>query len=352
MIRVLIADDSPTSRELLKAILGSDPEIQVVGEACDGVEAVELTRKLRPDVVTMDLRMPHLDGFEATKEIMITAPTPIVIVTGSVAIHDVEVSLFALRAGALALLSKPPGPDSPAFEDMARELLASVKAMSQVKVVRHWRPAGTEAANRGLPPAPAAHRCGGAAAGRARVVAVATSTGGPAALHRLLSDLPGDFPVPILVVQHITRGFTDGLADWLNKVSPLHVKVARDGEPLAAHDVYLAPDDRHLGVAGGAVALSGLPPVEGFRPSGTYLFESAAQAFGAATVAVILTGMGEDGVAGLRAVRQAGGRVIAQDEKSCAIFGMPGAAIAAGLVDAVLSLDAIAARLVELVSGR
>ncbi len=348
MIRVLVADDSPTTRALLTGILTSDPELQVVGEARNGVEAVELTRKLRPDVVTMDIRMPHLDGFEATKEIMITAPTPIVIVTASVAVHDVEVSMHTLRAGALAILPKPPGPGAPGFEAAAQELVNQIKAMSQVKVVRHWRqpaPASRDEGRR-----PKAERKPGADLPRARVVAVATSTGGPAALHRLLSDLPGDFPPPVLVVQHITAGFTAGLADWLNKVSGLHVKIAEDGEALAAHTVYLAPDDRHLGVSPrGKVALSAAPPVGGFRPSGTYLFESVARVYGAAAVAVILTGMGDDGVAGLRAVRQAGGRVIAQDEKSCVIFGMPGCAIAAGLADVVLPLDNMAARLAELV---
>jgi two-component system chemotaxis response regulator CheB len=341
MIRVLIAEDSSTARALLVAILGSDPELVVVGEARDGVEAVELTQKLRPDVVTMDVRMPRMDGFEATKEIMITAPTPIVIVTGSMEARDVEVSMHTLRAGALAVLPKPPGPTSPAFEEAARNLIANVKAMSQVKVVRHWRP---ERAPRPQAPRRAA------AAGTRRVVAVATSTGGPAALHRLLSDLPGSFAAPILVVQHITPGFTAGLADWLNKVCPLHVKVAREGEALAPGTVYLAPDGLHLGVsAAQTIALSGAPPVSGFRPSGTYLFESAARACGAALVALILTGMGEDGVEGLKAVRQAGGHVIAQDEKSSVVFGMPGAAVHAGLAHVVLPLEAIAPRLVTLV---
>jgi two-component system chemotaxis response regulator CheB len=354
MIRVLIADDSPTARALLKEILSSDPECQVVGEARDGIEAVELTRQLRPHVVTMDLRMPRLDGFEATKEIMITAPTPIVIVTGSVAIHDVEASMDTLRAGAMALLPKPPGPESPTFEEAAGQLITIVKAMSQVKVVRHWRSAVADARPRKHPDQgtegttfPAAPRRPGAGS-FGRILTIATSTGGPAALHRLLADLPGDFPVPILVVQHITEGFTPGLADWLNKVSPLHVKVAQQGEMLAPHTVYLAPDDLHLGLSSrSAIALSSAPPVGGFRPSGTFLFESAARAFGSSTVALILTGMGEDGVAGLRTVRQHGGRIIAQDETSCVIFGMPGSAIAAGLPDLVLPLDAMAARLVE-----
>jgi two-component system chemotaxis response regulator CheB len=346
MIRVLVADDSPTARALLVAILSSDPEIEVVGEAQDGVEAVERTQALRPDVVTMDLRMPRLDGFGATKEIMITAPTPIVIITASMLARDVETSMNALKAGALTVLPKPAGPQDPNFEEGARQLLTSIKAMSQVKVVRHWRPTA------GPAPAQAEARPAAApAAVRGRVVALATSTGGPAALHRLLALLPGDFPAPLLAVQHITPGFISGLADWLDKASELRVKVAEDGEPLAPGTVYFAPDDRHLEVAPPAtVALARTPPVGGFRPSGTALFESAARVYGAATVAVVLTGMGDDGVEGLRAVRRAGGRVLAQDEKSSVVFGMPAAAAAAGLVDQVLRLEEIAPRLVEFVS--
>jgi two-component system chemotaxis response regulator CheB len=346
MIRVLVADDSPTARALLVAILTSDPDIEVVGEARDGVEAVEKTQALRPDVVTMDLRMPRLDGFEATKEIMITAPTRIVIITASALAGEVEGSMHALKAGALTVLPKPAGPQDPDFEVSARQLLSTIKAMSQVKVVRHWRPTS------GPGPAPAA--AGRAPPGpqvRSRVVVLATSTGGPAALHRLLSALPADFPVPLLAVQHITAGFITGLADWLNKSSELRVKVAEDGEPLVPGTVYFAPDDRHLGISPqGAVALACTPPVGGFRPSGTSLFEAAARVYGAAAVAVILTGMGDDGVAGLRAVRRAGGRILAQDEQSSVVFGMPAAAAAEGLADQVLPLEEIAPRLLEFVS--
>lgn len=342
MIRVLIAEDSRTSRELLQAILASDPEIEVAGQARDGAEAVELARQLRPDLVTMDIHMPMLDGLEATREIMITAPTPIVIVTGSSAVKAIEFSMHALRAGALDVLAKPPAPGSPLFAEAARKLIATVKAMAQVKVVRQWRSETAAGPYDLRGRAPCRRR-------RAEVVAIAASTGGPAALQRVFEGLSGGAAVPILVVQHITPGFVPGLAGWLNSVCALHVKVAEQGEPLAPRTVYLAPDDRHLGVsAGRAVALSNQPPVGGFRPSGTYLFESVAQEYGPAAVAVILTGMGQDGVEGLAAVRREGGWVIAQDEASSVVFGMPGAAVAAGVADQVVPLEEISARLVEM----
>ena len=220
--------------------------------------------------------------------------------------------------------------------------------MARVKVVRHRWPGAAPAA-RPLPtPASPAFPAAGV---MVRAVAVAASTGGPQALQQLLARLPAGFGVPILVVQHITPGFTAGLADWLGTVCTLRVKVAAAGEIPAPRTVYLAPDDLHLGLtARGEVLLSAAPPVGGFRPSGTFLFESVARALGPSVLAVILTGMGEDGVAGLRAVRRAGGRVIAQDEKSSVVFGMPGAAVAAGLADAVLPLELIAPRLASLAS--
>jgi two-component system chemotaxis response regulator CheB len=339
MIDVLVVDDSATARALIVEVLRADPDIRVVGEARDGVEAVALTQQLRPHVITMDLRMPRLDGFEATKEIMMTAPTPIIIVTASIERGEVEIAMHALRAGAVYVLRKSEGPAAPEFDTWARQFTGLVKAMAGVKVIRHWRP---------RPEARA--RPAGETPARARLVAVAASTGGPAALERLLGHLPGDFPAPVLVVQHITRGFTAGLADWLNTVCDLHVKVAVPGEALAPRTVYLAPDDRHLGAgADGRAVLSAAAPVGGFRPSGTFLFESVARSHGPAGVAVILTGMGEDGLVGLRAVHRAGGRIIAQDEQTCVVFGMPGVAVAAGLPDFVGPPEAIASRLVDMV---
>ncbi len=344
MLRVLVVDDSATARALLVEILRSDPDVEVVGEAKDGVEAVALTLQLRPQIVAMDIHMPRMNGFAATEEIMAAAPTPIVLVTATMENREVELAMDALRAGALGVLPKPVGPGSPDFAESARKLVSLVKAMADVKVVRRRR--GPEP----LPDTPAAPASVPVFSGRrARVVAVATSTGGPAALHHVLSQLPGEFPAPILVVQHITAGFVSGLADWLGTASKLRVKVAEHGEPLSPKTVYLAPDHLHLGVSGRrTIALSDAPPVGGFRPSATFLFEAVARAFGASALGVILTGMGEDGVEGLKAVRQVGGRVIAQDEGSCVVFGMPGAAIAAGLADLVVSLDSLPARLRQL----
>jgi two-component system, chemotaxis family, protein-glutamate methylesterase/glutaminase len=342
MIRVLVAEDSETARALLVLILDADPEIEVVGQARDGVEAVELAQRLRPDVVTMDIHMPRLDGLAATVEIMITAPTPIVIVTAGARPGEVEGSLDMLRLGALDILMKPPGPDSPGFERAAGRLVSTIKAMSQVKVVRRWRSS---------PPPGIGSRPDRAFSARSkgRVVAIAASTGGPPALQRLLSGLPPEFSPPVLVVQHITQGFAGGLAHWLDSVCPLRVKLAEHGEPLAARTVYLAPDDRHLGVSDDLrVGLSDAGPIGGFRPSATFLFESVARVFGPSALAVILTGMGDDGVRGLRSVRRSGGRVIAQDELSSAVYGMPAAAIKAGVADVVLPIEEIPARLVAL----
>lgn len=342
MIRVVVAEDSSTVRGLLVEILEADPEIRVVGQAKNGAEAVELAASLRPDLVTMDVHMPVMDGFAATKEIMVRAPTPILIVSSSASGREVELSLNAMRAGALMMVAKPDNPGSPGFDARRQDLVAMAKAMAQVKVVRRWaaRVGTTQPGRRAAPGAPV------------RLVAVAASTGGPAALQRILAALPGDFTAPIVVVQHIASGFVAGLAEWLSGSCNLHVKVAESGEPLRGRTVLLAPDDRQLGVGrDGRVVIADAPPVNGFRPSGSYLFGSAAQVYGSSMVAVILTGMGSDGVEGLRAVKAGGGWVLAQDEASSVVYGMPGEAVAAGLADAVLPVEEIAPRLLELVAG-
>jgi two-component system chemotaxis response regulator CheB len=337
VIRVVIADDMSASLALLEGVFGMEPGFEVAGRAKDGKEAVALTEKLRPDLVTMDIEMPVMNGFDATLEIMTRFPTPIVIVSGQDT-SSVAFSLNAMKAGALAVVPKPPAPGSPEFQAQARHLLTMARAMAGVKLLPRVQPA--------QPAAPA-----GAVRGRsrARVIAIAASTGGPPALSRILSELPADFRAPLLVVQHIAEGFAEGLAKWLGASSKLRVKVAEHGEPLAPGTVYLAPDRRHLGVSGERVELSDAPPVEGFKPSGSHLFESVARSFGPAALGLILTGMGKDGVRGLAALRAAGGTVVAQDEQTSVIYGMNGEAVLGGLTDEVLPLDALAYLLMQAV---
>ncbi|MEO6603736.1 MAG: chemotaxis-specific protein-glutamate methyltransferase CheB [Polyangiaceae bacterium] len=335
MIRVLIAEDSATTLELLSTMLESDPEIRVVGRAKNGAEAVALTKTVRPDVVVMDIHMPVLDGFRATRQIMIESPTPIVIVSATLDVKAVDVSLHALRLGALSVLEKPVGPGAVDFPETCERFIATIRAMSGVKVVRRWAESSappTELASEQRSPP--------------QLIAIAASTGGPTALLRVLSDLPPTLSVPVLIVQHMAPGFVSGLASWLAEGCSLKVKVAEGGAHLEAGVAYLAPDDRHLGLSDRRTLLvSSTPPCGGFRPSGTYLFESVARVYGSSAVGVILTGMGDDGCTGLGAVRRAGGRIIAQDEATSVVFGMPAAAITAGLPDIILPLDLIGPRL-------
>lgn len=337
-IRVLIAEDSSTFRDLLAGILTGGGPFEIIGAAVNGLEAVEMTRRLHPDVVMMDINMPVIDGLKATQRIMEESPTPIVVVTASVLFGDVAVTLNALNAGALAVLRKPAGPRSETFADESAHIVATVKAMAGVKVIRRRpRPGDGKPPSDGVP-APAV--------GTYKVIAIAASTGGPAAVRRILADLPAVLPVPILLVQHIAQGFGPGLAEWLGSATGLVVKMAVQGEILTPGTVYIGTDGGHLGVSRDLrIRIAAEPPIAGIRPSATFLFESVAAVYGSAVLAVILTGMGEDGVAGLHAVRDRGGAILAQDEQTSVVFGMPAKAIEAGLVDAVLPVEEIGLRI-------
>jgi two-component system chemotaxis response regulator CheB len=341
-IRVLIAEDSPTARALLAALFARSKDFEVVGQAHNGADAIERAIALSPDLIIMDVHMPILDGLDATKEIMREAPAPILMVSASASTSDVGLGLSATQAGALMLLEKPSSPDSPTFEDDAKQFLAMAKAMAGVKVVRRW-----SKPSRGTLATPRARVTPNSTV---KLVAIGTSTGGPAALHRILIDLPHDFAVPIVAVQHMARGFIDGLVKWLGGSIALKVTTPAHGDLLVAGTVYIAPDDRHLGVSSeGRAILTASAPVGGFRPSVDHLFDSCARAYGSSLLAVILTGMGQDGVEGLATVKERGGRAIAQDERSSVVFGMAQQAINRGYVDEVLPLDAIGARLQTLV---
>jgi two-component system, chemotaxis family, protein-glutamate methylesterase/glutaminase len=345
MIRVLIAEDSATCLSLLTEIIGSDSRLQLVATAHHGAEAVRKTKELRPDVVVMDIHMPVMDGFEATRQIMTDTPTPIVIVSGSVDVKQVAVSMHALRLGALAMLPKPSLIGDLDFDEMARQFTSAIHSMAGVRVVRRWNPAPE---SRSLPP-PSPTIAG---ARPIELIAIATSTGGPGALYRIFSEIPDPLPVPVLVVQHIAGGFVEGLAAWLDGASKLRVKVATPNERMQAGTVYLAPDEYHLGLRDRhTLEISSAAPIAGFRPSGTFLFHSVARHVGRNALAVVLTGMGDDGLPGLHAMHDAGGLVLAQDEETSVVFGMPGAAVAAGVADYVVPLDLIANRLIRLVGG-
>lgn len=343
-IRILVAEDSAVVSRVLVDVLTTDPDIEVVGVAYDGIEAVAMTRSLKPDLITMDVRMPKMDGLVATRKIMEETPTPIVVVSASVNVQDLNITFEALRAGALEIIEKPKGVGQKDYEAMRGRLIRAVKAMSEVKVVRRMPEARLRRRSR----LPKAVLRGGE---RGRVVLIGSSTGGPAALEKILSELPEKFPAPVLVVQHIAPGFVAGLAEWLSQEAGLHVKVAAAGEEPQPGTVYFAPDGYHMVVGSdGLIALDDGPPEKGHKPSIDRLFAAAARAWGSRCVGALLTGMGKDGVAGLAEVKQAGGTAFAQDESSAVIYGMPKEAVAAGVVDKVLPLQDMAAEIVSLTS--
>jgi len=343
-VRAVVVDDSTTARTLLVSLLGADPEVEVVGEAADGADALAVIRATRPSIVLMDIEMPGVDGFEATKAIMAEVPTPIVIVTSRHDPRDVAVSLQATRLGALTVLPKPPGPSAPGFEAEAARFLALIKALSEVHVVRRRGRARDES--------PPTERVGpgiGRDGPAIRIVGVGASTGGPAALFRFLGALPGDLTIPVVVVQHIAPGFVEGLVRWLNSGTPLHVRLARQGETLAPGHVYVAPDGTHLQVNGdGTAALDDGEPLGGFRPAASVLFSSLGRSFGPASAAVVLTGMGVDGLEGARELRTRGGLVLAQDEDTSTVFGMPRAVADAGLAHDVGPVEELAFKVAAL----
>lgn len=330
-IRVVVTEDSAVTRALLTAILEAAPGFELVAAVPDGAEAVDAVARLRPAVVTMDLHMPRLDGVEATRRIMRQTPTPIVVVTASSEV-DGRLTYDALAAGALSVVARPVGPSDPRFVTRREALLDELRLMAGVRVVRRIE--------RTEPRAPTPPLIPRRPVRPVRVVAIAASTGGPAALYRLLRDLPRDFDVPILVVQHMSEGFIGGLARWLSDAAPGSVRVAGDGDVLAGGAVFLAPDGSHLrATADGTVRLDAGPPIGGHRPAATALFDSVAKAYGDEAIGVVLTGMGRDGVDGLARLRATGAVTLAQDAASSAVFGMPGAALEAGAVERVLSLE-------------
>ncbi len=342
MINVLVVEDSQVAREYLVHILSSDPDIKVIGTANNGLDAVEAVGSLGPDVVTMDINMPVMDGLEATRKIMETNPVPIVIVSGVWDPKEVKTTFKAMEAGALAILQRPVGMGHPDAVNMAKEIILKVKLMSEVKVIRRWArtvPSRDAGAYRVPPPMQLPHA-------RIRVVAIGASTGGPIVLQTILNALPNNFPASILIVQHIAAGFLGGMVRWLAETSGVAVKIAEEGEQLLPGHAYLAPDGLNLGVDGrGRIYLDNGDTKNGLRPSVAYLFRSVAESFGKRAIGLLLTGMGGDGAAELKLMKERGAVTIAQDKESSVIYGMPGLAVELGAATYVLSPERIAAAL-------
>jgi two-component system chemotaxis response regulator CheB len=355
---VLVVDDSPLFAEAITGILEAEPGFHVVGVATQGREAVEMTRRLRPHVITMDVHMPVMGGLEAIDAIMADTPTPILVVTSDPrASTGHELHFEALRRGALDVSPKPRSLHSQAEQRAFRDQL---RLLSRVAVVRHlaghrhlwradrvdrWRQrSGAEAEARRAPGLDQAGEPQG------RVVAIVASTGGPAALAKVLEALPADFPAPVLVTQHIAAGFAESFASWLDGVALLGVSLAKQGEPLRDGAVLVAPDNAHMTVTTqGRIELDRGPPVDGHRPSGTKLLASVAQVYAARGVGLVMTGMGADGAKGLEELRRAGGVTLAQDEASCVVFGMPKVALETGAASRAVALADVPRVLCELV---
>lgn len=338
----MIVEDSPTVRTLLCHIVERDRRLKLVSVCGSAEEALKAIPSVRPGVISMDIRLPGMDGLEATRRIMAEHPTPIVVIAGSVHDRQLDIAMNALKAGALTVVEKPIDPSAAAYEQVADTIATQLAIMSEVPVIRQ-RAGGL----RRRDSAPVA-----TSPTRPSMLGLAASTGGPPALSALLGALPADFPVPVLVVQHMGGPFMAGFAEWLDGQTPLAVRIAQDGERPRRGVVHVAPGDRHLTLSSsGLMRVGGEPPLGSQRPSATILFRSLAQVLGPKGMGVLLTGMGEDGAQGLLELRQAGGFTLAEDESSCVVYGMPAAAIRLGAACAALPLDAMAAKLIEIVGG-
>jgi len=339
MIKVLIVDDSQVARRVLREWLSPEKDIRVVGEAEDGSEVLELVKELEPDLIIMDILMPKMSGLEATEIIMAYQPTPILVFSSVANNKEANIAFEAISRGALDVIAKPDGAGKNE-RAIREEMLKKVRILSRIPVIPHTRgkirkkkpaleiktqePARIEALEE-----------------KYELLAIGASTGGPKAICDILSQFPKDFPAPIVIVQHIADSFMEGMANWLKRESELLVKIAEAGEKLKPGTVYLAPPGLHLLVRNQRVALSNISPVNSCKPSVDVLFHSLAESYGRKVVAVLLTGMGEDGAAGMKEIHDKGGRTIAQDEKSSIVFGMPASAIELGAVDQVASLEKI-----------
>ncbi|MBI4791301.1 MAG: chemotaxis-specific protein-glutamate methyltransferase CheB [Deltaproteobacteria bacterium] len=346
MIKVLLVDDSVTTAEFISALLSADKELQVVGKAGDGEAAIRMTALLQPDIVLMDINMPKMNGYEATRRILEIHPVPIIICSNIWQPGELVRCFEAIETGAVTAIAKPPGPGHLDFVRLADQFVKTVKAMAEVRVVRrkpHLQMKKIE--SRPAVPFPATRVA-------PRIVAIGASTGGPPAIKTILEGLKKDFPLPILIVQHIAAGFLEGMASWLGKVVLLPVRIPVPDEQLLAGHIYLAPNAMQMGVTKGRISISKTAfPENGLRPAVSYLFRSVAEEYGPNGIGVLLTGMGKDGAAELKTMQKRGGLTIAQDEASAVVNGMPGEAVKLQAANHVLPPEEIARLLNKVTQG-
>lgn len=351
IIKVLIVEDSPVVTIILKRILASSPEIEVVGTAGNGLEALQLMPKVEPDVICTDLHMSKMDGLELTQTVMTTAPKPILVISASVQKENHENVFKLLEAGAVDIFPKPAAGLKSDYDRAAQELISKIKILSGVSVFTHRHPKSNSRS--GLNPEKFQlpvynhylERYGPSydKTKSYRIIAIGASTGGPQALYNIFSKLPASLPIPVICVQHISEGFLQGLVNWLAGGCKLPVRIALAGEFPKPGTIYFSPERYHLLLNDrGRFIYSKAPSEGGHRPSVTVMMKSVAQFYGKRTVGILLTGMGKDGAEGMQAIARAGGFTIAQDEKTCVVFGMPKEAIALGGIQKILPVTAIA----------
>lgn len=333
MIRVLIVEDSAVIRVLLTAIIENEEDFEVIGLAKTGLEAIEMAADLNPDLITMDIRMPVMDGITSIHTIMSTNPKPIVVISSNID-DELQIGFRAIDEGALAVLEKPCSIYDPKFSSIKKDIVDTIRCMAEVKLVKRrikTKSLGCLKAKKST--------------ANYKLVTIGSSTGGPQALKQILASLPGNYSSPIVITQHISKGFIEGLAEWLNETSELQIKVATNGEQLQAGTVYFAPDNYHCQIQSVGsklhIELCNDKEVNGFMPSVSRLFYSVATSCSGHAIGIILSGMGDDGADGLLAMHNNNCYTIAQDEHTSIVFGMPNAAIKLKAVNRVLPVKEI-----------
>jgi len=343
---VLVVDDSAFMRKLIAELIELDGTFKVIGSAADGVEALAMIRSLSPDIVTLDIEMPRLDGLHALEQIMTEMPRPVVMLSAAGSERGQEMTLRALERGAVDFVRKPSGPVSIDLVTVRAELVAALNAARAMNLSGVRTPARATVAVNGSSTPEQLPRMA------KRVVCIASSTGGPRALGEIIPHLPAEVGTAVLIVQHMPRDFTRSLANRLNLLSPLMVREAEDGEPVLENRVYIAPGGHHLTVSGSPgdakLRLDSSPAIWGVRPAADPLFASIADSFGSAAIGIVLTGMGHDGAEGLLRIRKAGGLGVVQDRESSIIYGMPQAALALAGADHVSAASDMAQLILRL----